>query len=99
MFIIQRRVITDFLDRHLICISCRPDDNENGHLMKHGYNYDAGEGYFKPMGSVIIRPGCKLYGYTVRRFSLLKFLFSKKVPKVRFKVYLENLSIVLFSKK
>ena len=82
------------------CNKCRPDDNENGYLLKHGYNYDAGDGKFIPMGSVIIRPGCKLYGYTVRRFSLLKFLFSKKVPKVRFKVYLENLSMcVLFSKK
>ena len=44
---------------------CRPGDDENGRLMKHGHNHDAGEGYFIPMGSVIIRPGCKLYGYTV----------------------------------
>ena len=56
------------------CNKCRPDDNENGYLMKHGYNYDAGDGKFIPMGSVIIRPGCKLYGYTVRRVSLLKYV-------------------------
>ena len=61
------------------CNKCRPDDNENGYLLKHGYNYDAGDGKFIPMGSVIIRPGCKLYGYTVR-------IASAKLPISSFSI-------------
>ena len=61
------------------CNKCRPGDDENGRLMKHGHNHDAGEGYFIPMGSVIIRPGCKLYGYTVR-------IASAKLPISSFSI-------------
>ena len=56
------------------CNKCRPDDNENGYRMKHGFNSDAGDGSFFAWGSVIIRPGCKLYGYSVRIVSLLKYV-------------------------
>ena len=65
------------------CNKCRPDDDENGHRMKHGYNSDAGDGRFFPMGSVIIRPGCKLYGYTVRSKEVhVRFLQKKKCRRL-----------------
>ena len=66
------------------CNKCRPDDDENGKQMKHGYNYAGNDNQFLPMGSVIIRPGCKLYGYTVSKVTSLNFRFSNKATKVGF---------------
>ena len=63
------------------CNKCTPEDDENGYRMKHGYNYASDDDQFLPMGSVIIRPGCKLYGYTVQNVPSLKFRFSKKATQ------------------